>query len=303
MRYAVTHGTTYSYDDDVNDSLGVAHLVPRTLASQRVLSSEVVVSPAPVDLAHDTDFYGNTATYFQVTEAHRRLEVEGRSEVEVDAPTYDEKGLATPWDRARPLVDPRLPGAWQATDFALPSAQVEQVPEAHDYAAESLRPGRPIGAAVTELMHRIHADFRYDSAATTVTSTVEETFRERAGVCQDFAHLTLACVRSHGLAARYVSGYLATQPPPGRDRVVGADASHAWVAVWLPGSGEWLAVDPTNDQWAGDRYVTVAWGRDYGDVPPVKGVIFTEAKKSTLRVSVDVSPIGVNDVQTGTKAR
>ena len=155
----------------------------------------------------------------------------------------------------------------------------------------SLTPGRPIGEAVTDLMHRIHADFDYDSTATTVTSTVAEVLRKRAGVCQDFAHFALACLRSHGLAARYVSGYLATQPPPGKDRVVGADASHAWLAVWMPGSADWLAIDPTNNQWAGERYVTVAWGRDYGDVSPVKGVIFTKAKKSTLRVAVDVAPL------------
>ncbi|MFC6343597.1 transglutaminase family protein, partial [Nocardioides hankookensis] len=163
--------------------------------------------------------------------------------------------------------------------------------EAREYGAQSLLPGRPIGEAVTDLMHRIHADFEYDATATTVTSTVAETFRERAGVCQDFAHLTIACLRTHGLAARYVSGYLATEAPPGKDRVVGADASHAWVAVWLPLTDEWLAIDPTNDQWVGDRYVTVAWGRDYGDVPPVKGVIFTEATTSTLDVSVDVAPV------------
>jgi len=114
---------------------------------------------------------------------------------------------------------------------------------------------------------------------------------KRAGVCQDFAHLALACLRSHGMAARYVSGYLATRRTPGKPRLVGADASHAWVAAWIPGSDQWLAFDPTNDQWASDRHVTVAWGRDYGDVPPVKGVIFTEAKKSTLRVAVDVAPV------------
>lgn len=140
-------------------------------------------------------------------------------------------------------------------------------------------------------MHRIHADFAYDSTATTVTSTVADVMRTRAGVCQDFAHLALACLRGHGVAARYVSGYLATRTTAGTDRVVGADASHAWLAVWVPGSDEWLAIDPTNDKWANDRYVTVAWGRDYGDVSPVKGIIFTKAKKSTLRVSVDVAPI------------
>ena len=140
-------------------------------------------------------------------------------------------------------------------------------------------------------MHRIHADFAYDSTATTVTSTVADVMRTRAGVCQDFAHLALACLRGHGVAARYVSGYLATQPPPGKERIAGADASHAWLAVWMPSSDEWLAIDPTNNQWANDRYVTVAWGRDYGDVSPVKGIIYTKAKKSTLRVSVDVAPL------------
>ncbi|MEP9363187.1 transglutaminase family protein [Nocardioides sp. CN2-186] len=291
MRYRISHSTVYSYDDEVTDSLGVAHLVPRRMAAQSVLSAEVVVSPEPVDVADDIDFHGNTTTYFQVTTPHTELEVLGRCEVEVEVPSYDEQALGVPWERARPLLTPDLAGAWRVADFALPSSQVEQTAEAHDYAAESLRPGRPLGEAVTDLMHRIHADFRYDATATTVTSTVEETFRERAGVCQDFAHLTLACLRSHGLAARYVSGYLATQPPPGRERVVGADASHAWVAAWVPGSEEWLAIDPTNDLWVGDRSITVAWGRDYADVPPVKGVIFTEAKTSTLRVSVDVAPV------------
>lgn len=294
MRYRVTHTTTYSYYDEVTDSLGVAHLVPRPLPGQQVQGADVVVDPAPVDLASDTDCYGNTATYFQVSEPHRRLTVEGRSEVEVEAPAYDPGLLAAPWEHARPLWSPELPGAWLATDFALPSGAVDQTEEARAYAAGSLRAGRPIGEAVTDLMHRIHADFRYDATATTVTSTVAETFRERAGVCQDFAHLTIACLRSHGLAVRYVSGYLATQPPPGKERVVGADASHAWAAVWLGGGDgaghSWLAIDPTNDQWVGDRYVTLAWGRDYGDVPPVKGVIFTEATESTLDVSVDVAP-------------
>jgi transglutaminase-like putative cysteine protease len=231
-----------------------------------------------------------------VTDPHTRLEIEAVSEVDVTTPELRPDLLAAAWERTRPLASPELLGAWRATDLALPSASVEQVDEARDYAAASFARHRPVGEAVTDLMHRIHADFDYDHTATTVTSTVGEVLSTRAGVCQDFAHLTLACLRSHGLAARYVSGYLSTLPAPGRPRVVGADASHAWVAVWLPdltgsSEGDWLAFDPTNDQLAGDRYVTVAWGRDYSDVPPVKGVIFTEAKKSTLRVSVDVAPI------------
>ena len=291
MRYALRHTTTYTYDDAVSDSLGVAYLVPRVLPWQQVASYDVRVTPTPVDTSVDVDYYGNTVTWFQVAERHQQLVVEGAGEVESLMPVHAEAALARPWEGLRPLRDRALPGAWRATDFALGSRLVEQVPAAHDYAGPSLVTGRPVGEAVTDLMHRVHADFGYDKTATTVTSTVADILERRAGVCQDFAHLMLACLRSHGLAARYVSGYLATQPPPGKERIVGADASHAWVEVWL-GDEEWLALDPTNDQWAGDRYVTVAWGRDYGDVPPLKGVIFTEAKRSTMRVAVDVAPLG-----------
>jgi transglutaminase-like putative cysteine protease len=298
MRWRVRHLTTYAYDDEVSDSLGIGHLVPRELPWQKVAAHDVRTDPVASDLSQDTDYYGNVATYFQVTEAHTRLVIEATSEVTVEAAAVSPVNLVQPWEQARPLVFPGTRGAWQATDFVLPSASVEQVPEAAAYAAGSFSPRRPIGEAVTELVHRIHADFDYDRTATTVTSTVAEVLASRAGVCQDFAHLALACLRSQGLAARYVSGYLATVPAPGQERVVGADASHAWVAVWLPGAGElagsngeWLALDPTNDLQVGDRYVTVAWGRDYADVPPVKGVIFTEAKESTLQVSVDVAPL------------
>ncbi|WP_141014617.1 transglutaminase family protein [Nocardioides sambongensis] len=302
MRYQVTHHTTYTYDEDVTDSLGVAHLVPRELPWQRVGAAEapyrVGLRPEPTDLSTSVDFHGNRVTYFQVVEAHTELVITGQGEVEVVAPEPRADLLARPWEANRPLVDPLAPGAWRATDFALASPAVPMHPGAREYAAASLTPGRPVGEAVTELIHRIHTDFEYDATATTVTSTVPEILHRRAGVCQDFAHFTLAGLRAHGLAARYVSGYLATDPPPGKERVVGADASHAWLAVWL-GEEEWLSLDPTNDQWQNDRYVTVAWGRDYGDVPPVKGVIFTEASTSTLTVSVDVAPLGTGTQDAG----
>ncbi|MDQ1122595.1 transglutaminase family protein [Microbacterium trichothecenolyticum] len=291
MRYRVRHRTDYGYDADVSGSYGLAHLTPRALATQRTADHHVDIDPAPSHASRHVDGYGNTATYFHVTEPHQRLTIDACTDVEVVPPSYGEAALAQPWERARPLVHPETPGAWAAADFALASPKVLQVPEATAYAAASLLPGRPIGEAVTDLMHRIKTDFDYDSTATTVTSTVPDVLRTRAGVCQDFAHLALSCLRGHGIAARYVSGYLATQPPPGKERIVGADASHAWVAVWLPGDDQWLAFDPTNDQWIADRHVTVAWGRDYGDVTPVKGVIYTEAKRSTLRVSVDVAPL------------
>ncbi len=290
MKYRVTHRTTYGYSKPVQDSVGIFHLVPRQLPWQRVETSDVVVDPAPDDLSRDTDYFGNSSTYFHVTAPHSQLVIESSSDVVAEKPTYDADALAAPWEAARPLLHPETVGAWSAAEFALESPRAAHVAEATAYAAASLVPGRPLGEAVTDLMHRIYADFTYDSTATTVTSTVADVLRKRAGVCQDFAHLALACLRAHGVAARYVSGYLATQPPPGKERIVGADASHAWLAVWVPGTDQWLAIDPTNDQWAGDRYITVAWGRDYGDVAPVKGIIYTKAKKSTLRVSVDVAP-------------
>lgn len=297
MKHQISHRTLYSYDDDVSDSLGIAYLVPRELGWQRVLSTRVDVSPPATDRSQDVDCYGNTVSYFQVTQPHRELEILATSEVESHTQQHAPEALSVPWETARPAQRPDLDDAWQAVDLALPSPLAAQTAQARAYAASSLTPGRPVGEAVVELMHRVHADFAYDKTATTVTTTIDDIFDKRAGVCQDFAHLTLACLRSHGLAVRYVSGYLATTPPPGKERIVGADATHAWAAVWIPGDG-WLAIDPTNDQLVNDRYVTVAWGRDYADVPPVKGVIFTEAKTSTLTVEVDVAPSSATGANT-----
>lgn len=291
MRYRVWHRTKYGYSAVVQDSVGVVTLGPREVPWQHVDGCELTVTPQPGDLRSDTDYFGNATSYFHLTDRHQELVIESSSTVTVETPSYDPAALATPWEAARPLVHPSLPGAWEAAEFAIESPRAEHLPDVEAYAVPSFTPGRPIGEAVTDLMHRIFADFKYDQTATTVTSTVADVLRKRAGVCQDFAHLALACIRAHGLAARYVSGYLATTPAAGKERVVGADASHAWVAVWLPTSGEWLAVDPTNDQWANDRYVTAAWGRDYGDVAPVRGIIFTKAKESTLKVSVDIAPL------------
>jgi transglutaminase-like putative cysteine protease len=290
VKFRVWHRTTYTYDEPVTDSYGVGHLSPRSLPWQHVSTPEVTIEPMPADLTHDVDYYGNQKTYFQVLHPHTELRVTSTADVEVLVPHYDEEALAQPWENADPTKHRDAVDAWSAVDFVLESSKVAHTEQAREYGAVSLRTGRPIGEAVTELMHRIHTDFTYESGATTVTSTVDDVLAKRAGVCQDFAHLLIACLRTHGLAARYISGYLATTPPPGRERIVGADASHAWVAVWVPGTENWLAVDPTNDQWANDRYVTTAWGRDYGDVSPLKGVIFSDATKSTLTVEVDVAP-------------
>lgn len=290
MKYSVTHRTIYTYDDHVSDSYGVAYVTPRTEAWQQVERSSVDIVPAPSFIETVVDLYGNTMTSFEVRTPHVALEVIARSLVEVTAHDIDADRLDRPWQECRPMSRSQEPGAWRAVDLALASPLVEHIADAQEYAATSLTPDRCIGEAVIDLMHRIHTDFRYEPGATTVSSTISEVLETRAGVCQDFAHLMLACLRTHGLAARYVSGYLSTDPPPGQPRMVGADASHAWVAVWL-GDDVWLALDPTNDLVVTDRHVTVAWGRDYGDVPPLKGVIFSEATTSTLAVEVDVEPV------------
>ncbi|MGW5572596.1 transglutaminase family protein [Nocardia thailandica] len=293
-RYRVTHRTTYSYSDDVTSSYGRAYLTPRDHPGQRLLEHDIVIDPVPSDRSIGTDVYGNTTSYFHVTAEHRTLEVTGESLVEVDVP--DPAGLdgaELPWERARPTTDTGP----LAVEFTLDLLPPEITPEVTAYAAESLTPGRPLLEAITDLNTRIHRDFRYRSGSTTVSTRVADVFAAREGVCQDFARIGAACLRAHGLAARYVSGYLATDPPPGKERMVGADATHAWAAVWLPGAeeddrtGRWIAFDPTNDQFADERYVTVAWGRDYADVPPLRGIIYTDAEQSTITVSVDVAPV------------
>lgn len=285
-RYRIEHRTTYTYDAEVGASYGRGHLRPRDLPWQQCLEHSLTIDPAPTDRGEEGDAYGNPDTYFHVTTDHTRLDVVGVSVVEVEAPRWDEAAAARPWEEAIPVRRKDI----GAMDFVLASPRVDLEEEARAYAAVSFTPGRPLVEAVEDLSRRIHREFQYKPGATTVSSRVADVLEKRAGVCQDFAHLTVACLRSLGLAARYVSGYLATRPPPGKKRVFGADASHAWVAVWVPG-GTWIHVDPTNDQFANDRYTTLAWGRDYGDVPPIRGVIFTDAKKSKLKVSVDVAPV------------
>lgn len=286
--YEVHHRTLYTYDDDVTASYGRAYLVPRDAPGQRCTASALDVRPEALASSASTDFYGNRSVYFEVHTPHRALDVVSVSTVEVDRPVPDLAAVAVPWETAAAAV--RSAGAAagvDACDLLLDSPQVARGGVVEAYARAVFAPGRPLGEALTALSSTIHADFTYTSGATSVSTPLEEVLRRREGVCQDFAHLAVACLRTAGLPARYVSGYLETQPPPGRPKLQGADASHAWVSVLVPDLG-WVDLDPTNDQPADSRYVVTAWGRDYTDVPPLKGVIFTEATKSTLTVEVDV---------------
>jgi transglutaminase-like putative cysteine protease len=289
--YRIEHRTTYTYDDDVTGSYGQFYLRPRDLDWQICSAHEIRIEPEAADVFRHTDLYGNTRCYFQVTHPHTELVITAISIVDVNRRDLDPAALATPWERARPRVRPDQPDAWEATDFTFPSPYVEVPPGIEAYARESFPAGRPIGEAATELMHRVHDDFTYRFGSTTVSTKVSDLLERRTGVCQDFSHFMVSGLRSLDLAGRYVSGYLATRPPPGRPRPVGADASHAWVGCWVPEAG-WLYLDPTNDRIIDESHATVAWGRDYGDVPPVKGVIFSEAKRSELKVSVDMAPAG-----------
>jgi transglutaminase-like putative cysteine protease len=286
-RYQVRHRTRYSYDDEVSASYGRAYLVPRDAPGQRCLQSALTVQPAARFSNESLDVFGNRSVYLEVLTAHAMLEVLAVSTVEISRVAPDLAGLDSwAWEQAVAEVTTG-PEAVAAREMVLPSPQVPPSRRVAGYAAEVFRPGRPLGEALGALVGRIHADFAYRTGSTSVSTTLTEVLRRREGVCQDFAHVAIACLRSVGLPARYVSGYLETQPPPGRPRLQGADASHAWVAVRVPVLG-WVDLDPTNNQPADARYVVTAWGRDYADVPPLKGVIFTESTKSTLKVEVDV---------------
>jgi transglutaminase-like putative cysteine protease len=286
--YEITHRTTYRYSDDVTSSYGRGFLTPRVTDTQRCLSHELVIDPDTTDSTISRDVYGNLSSYFHVTERHRTLTVTSHSIVEVDPPApelYGGGSARAPWEIARPVG----PDGALATEFTLDLASAEITDEGRDYAAPSFTPERPLIEVLRDLNSRINNDFTYRSGSTTVSTRVAEVLAAREGVCQDFARLAIACLRANGLAASYVSGYLATDPPPGRERMVGVDATHAWASVWTP-QNQWLGLDPTNDQMVDERYIVVGFGRDYADVPPLRGIIYTDSESSVIEVSVDVAP-------------
>jgi transglutaminase-like putative cysteine protease len=286
--YQITHRTVYRYSDVVTSSYGRGFLTPRDLARQRCLSHELVIDPEATDSSTSRDVYGNISSYFHVTERHHTLSITSSSVVEVDPPPpelYGAGSARAPWEIARPVG---LDGAL-AIEFTLDLQPPEITDELRAYAAPSFEPGRPLIEVLRDLTSRIYSDFTYRSGSTTVSTQVAEVLTAREGVCQDFARLAIACLRANGLAASYVSGYLATDPPPGKERMIGIDATHAWVSVWTP-QNQWLGLDPTNDQMVDERYIIVGFGRDYADVPPLRGIIYTDSERSVIDVAVDVAP-------------
>lgn len=304
MLLHITHTTTYHYTPQVNTAQHMAHLLPRNLASQTVRQAELSISPTPAARSEHVDVYGNPRTFFSLPTAHTELSITATSWVEthsIDTPTDPKKTPA--WEKVRDHFLYHAGAAWDAAnEFVFASPYVPIDAAFADYARTTFSANKPVLQAACELMTRIHQEFTYASQSTDINTPAHEALQKRQGVCQDFAHILLACLRTQGLAARYVSGYLLTEPPEGQPRLIGSDASHAWVSVYVPDvqddtlctHGQWFDLDPTNNRWGlnspGVDYVTLALGRDYGDVSPVRGVIHGGASH-TLEVGVTVMPI------------
>ena len=287
MRYRVTHTTEFIYEARVGLCYNEARLLPRDLPQQKVLTAGLQIEPMPHDYYERFDYFGNQTAYFSIQQPHDQLLVTASSEIDTSATILVEEAAHLSWEMAREQV--LNLGSAEATDalqFVLDSPTVVVNDLILNYALPSFAPGRSLVDAVHDLMQRIFHEFKYDPEFSTIATPLKEVLEHRSGVCQDFAHLAIGCLRSMGLAARYVSGYIETEPPPGEERLVGADASHAWFSVFLPGFG-WLDFDPTNNQLPGDRHITVAWGRDFADVTPLKGVAFGSGEHE-LKVAVDV---------------
>jgi len=293
VSYRISHRTTYVYDEVVTASYGQLHQMPSDVDGQRCLERQVVIDPVP-DMFHErVDFFGNRAAVFAIHAEHKELVVSSRCVVDTSSrPVSIDDVDAGTWEQVRDAVwSTEAVGADRAArGFALESPMVPALDAIAAYAAPTLTAGRALHGAVTELVHRINTEFAYEPGTTGVDTPLATVVEERRGVCQDYAHLLLGALRSVGLPAAYVSGYLETAPPPGKPRLVGADQTHAWVGVYC-GGNRWIGVDPTNDGLAGPRYVTTAYGRDYSDIPPLKGVIYTNAATNELSVEVDVIPV------------
>ncbi len=290
IRYQITHQTTYDYADAVPICHNLVHLIPRVLPHQLVESAEVRVQPEASHRSQRVDYFGNTTDYLGIELPHRRLQITSHSLVAIDNDLRSPITTDIPWEQMAKRVAAGDSREWyEAYQYILPSPRIIAIPESARYARPSFPPGRGVIAGSIDLMHRIKRDFVFDSRASDVFTPTSEVFRTRRGVCQDFAHLQISCLRALGLAARYVSGYLRTFPPPGQARLVGADASHAWVAVFA-GPDQWVELDPTNDCQPKNDHIVVGYGRDFSDVSPIDGV-FVGGGDHTLSVSVDVAPL------------
>ena len=287
MRYTVRHRTFYKYGERMSSGQSLGHLTPRMTPHQTLISSTIAVNPQPEEQSDWVDAFGNTVNAFTITSPHETLEVVAQSEVEVTVPVLP--SIDEPWE----TVMSRLPSGFGAVDvdaqqFVLPSPFIPYLFELHQLAKEVFTTGRPFVEAFRALNESIYTAYSFDPSFSDVSTPLGDVVLHRRGVCQDFAHLMTGALRSIGLAARYVSGYIETDPRPGETKLVGSDASHAWCSVYAPGFG-WIDADPTNNQVPPHRHVTVAWGRDYGDVAPLRGVVLGPSATQKMVVEVDVT--------------
>lgn len=288
--YEVLHTTHYSYPETVSHCHNIACLLPRNTHEQTVLEAELSTDPKPKTQHTRTDYFGNQLCYFSVESPHSKLDIKMRSKLTINRQPLDlsqmqsvscndaqltPDNIATSLAYEYLLESPMIPTEQVVTDFANP------------FFAER---SNPVLNCVNQLMQFIFNEFQFDPEFTSVATPIKTVLEHKRGVCQDFAHLAIACLRSQGLAARYVSGYIETLPPPGQEKLVGSDASHAWVSVFVPNHG-WYDFDPTNNCWIGSQHLITAWGRDYSDVSPLKGIIFGGGKQQQLSVAVDVNRI------------
>ncbi len=290
MIYRVRHSTRYAYRDGVDLGAHVLHLLPRPLPWQRILASSLRANPAASRRRDGLDHFGNHVTWLSVDAPHPDFEVMAESRVDVRLPDPPEPGDTPAWEQVAVAAQAGGPDAWRAAEFAFESPMAPQAAGVTEYAATSFPPGRPILHGLLELKARIRGEFTFRAGVTTLNTAPFHVLERREGVCQDFTHFMIAGLRGLGLPARYVSGYIRTRPPPGMQRRLGADQSHAWVGCWLGAAFGWVDLDPTNDLVVCDEHVVLAWGRDYGDITPVRGVLLGGGAH-TLSVQVDLEPV------------
>lgn len=289
MRYHIIHRTICQYDSPVSVCHYHAKLTPRRLPDQECPWHEITIRPEPLHRYTRHDDYGNAVTYFEIEGAHEQLEVVAHCLVKNRPTPYVDPALSPPWEEVRTAcARSEWSAAGPVAEFVCRSPLIAPTEEMRHYAQHSFAPGVPILQAALDLNHRIFDDFTFDPSATNAATPIHESWKKKRGVCQDYAQVMIACLRSIGLPARYVSGYLETLPPPGQQKLIGADASHAWLAIWCGEELGWMDLDPTNDLMPSTRHITLAWGRDFSDVSPLRGVTLGAGNQQII-VAVDVN--------------
>lgn len=291
MRYKIRHTTEYSYQETVSTGHNRLCLVPLNLPEQKCLSSNVTVYPSPDELTYRTDFFGNTLLFISIYKEHEQLEIDSESLVDIENRilTGRASGSLVLWKSVKELIYDRVDAYADVIQYTLPSIHVPYSEEIRKFTSDCFPEDATLWKGCQALMQKIYQGIEFKPGFTTVNTPVESVLKSRKGVCQDFAHLMIACLRNIGLPARYVSGYIETMPPPGKEKLVGSDASHAWVAVYFPEIG-WVEFDPTNNLLPSHKHITVGFGRDYFDVAPIKGIIFSSGKQNIV-VKVDVNRV------------